>query len=262
MRRIIIISSLLAVFGGSAVALAATSDPNSYHGSALTVAPKKAGTARKPVPVGWVQTIKVQSNQANKNAAPLKDIKTTIYGFKVDTKLEPTCSSSTIESTRGTGCKAKSLVASGTVTSKLGPSNRNPNQSETCGPLKLNVYNGGKNFVNFFFIVPTPASCPGAMTGSAAPYRGTFSRSGKNLILDVPLPPDVSTNAANLGLYSALTYEHLVWKKITKKVKGKTVGYFGTVGCKAGKRPVKVKFTDTTNSTNRYSTTVSSKVAC
>lgn len=260
MRRIIIIGTLLAVLGGSAVALAA-GDPNTYSGS-ISVSPAKAGKAKKPVIDGWTQTINVKSAQSGLTAAPLKDIKTWIYGLKVNTKLVPTCSQSTIESSLGTACQ-KSIVASGTVTSTLGPSNRNPSQAANCGPLKLNVYNGGKNHVWFFFIVPatTPPACP-APTGSAQPYQGTFSRSHGNLVLDVPLPGDVSTNAGGLGLYASLIHEHLVWKKITKKVKGKKVGYFSSVGCKAGKRPFKVTYTDTTNGTDRNSTTQSGKMHC
>ncbi len=260
MKRIIIAGTVLVALVCAAAAWAAT-DPNSYSGS-TTVTPNKAGSAKKPVPVGWSQTINVKSSESGYDAAPLKDIKTTIYGLKVDTSLASTCSSSKIESSGGTGCPSKSLVATGTVTSRLGRSDRNPTYSENCGPLTLNVYNGGKNYVWFFFIVPSVTACPGAHTGSAAPYKATFSRSGKNMVLNVPLPADVSTNAANLGLYASLTHEQLTWKTISGKSKGKKVGYFETVGCKAGKRPYKVTYTDTTNGTNRFSTTQSGKDKC
>jgi hypothetical protein len=261
LRRIIIIGTAAAVLGSGAAAWASASDPNNYGGS-ISVAPAKAGSAKKPVIDGWTQTITVSSAQPGLDSAPLKDIKTWIYGLKVNTKLAPTCSSSKIESSSGTGCPGKSLVASGTVTSRLGTSDRNPSTSENCGPLKLHVYNGGKNFVWFFFIVPGPTYCPGAHTGSAAPYKGTFSRSNGSLVLNVPLPGDVSTNAANIGSYASLTNEHLVWKKITKKVKGKKLGYFSSVGCKAGKRPWKVTYTDTTNGSDRNSSTKSGKLTC
>jgi hypothetical protein len=260
LKKLIIIGTAIAVLGSGAAAWASSSDPNTYGGS-ISVSPATAGSVKKPVIDGWTQTINVSSNQTNKDSAPLTDIKTWIYGLTVRTKLEPTCSSAKIEANYSS-CPGKSLVATGQVTSRLGAPNRNPSQSENCGPLTLNVYNGGKNYVWFFFIVPSPASCPGASTGSATPYKGFFSRSNGNLVLNVPLPKDVSTDAANLGLYASLTNEHLVWKKITKKVNGKKVGYFSSVGCKHHKRPWKVTYTDTTNGSNSFSTTKSGKLAC
>ena len=260
MRRIIIIGVAIAVLGSAAAAWASSSDPNTYGGS-ISVSPAKAGKPKRPVIDGWTQNIAVSSNQTNKTAAPLTDIKTWIYGLTVNTKLEPTCSSSKIENSLGTGCPGKSLVASGTVQSTLGASSRNPNQSEPCD-VNLRVFNGGKNYVWFFFISPSLAQCP-APTGSAHPYKGTFSRSHGNLVLNVPLPPDVSIMAGGLpNTYASLDNEHLVWKKITKRVKGKKVGYFSSVGCKAGKRPWKVTYTDTTNASNSFSTTKSGKLTC
>ena len=255
MRRIIIIGTALAVLVSAAAAWAA-SDPNSYKSSVAT-SPKKAGSAAKPKPLGWTQTISVKSNQSGKNAAPLKDIKTWIYGFKVDTKLAPTCSSSTIESSDGSSCPAKSVVATGTLSAVLGPPNRDSAESENCD-VDLSVYNGGKNYVWFFFKVPSPSDCPGVTTGDVTPYKGTFSKSGKDLVLNVPVPADASTDAGNLGFYGSLVHESLTWKKITKKHKG----YFTTDACKAGKRPYKVKYTDTTNGSNSYSTTQSGKAKC
>lgn len=261
MRRIIIIGTALAAMAGGTAA-SASSDPNNYTGS-ISVSPAKAGKPKKPVIDSWTQTINVTSANPSLSAAPLTDIKTWIYGLTVTSKVAPTCSSAKIESTSGTKCPGRSLVASGTVSSRLASPDRT--SSVNCGPLTLNVYNGGKNFVWFFFIVSHgPASCPGAHTGSAAPYKGTFTRSHGNLVFNVKLPPDVSTNAANIGAFAGLTSEHLVWKKLTKRINGKKVGYFSSVGCKAGKRPWKVTYTDTTSSsrTTAGSTTQSGKLSC
>jgi hypothetical protein len=257
LRRIIIIGTLLAVFGGSAVALAA-SDPNTYSGS-ISVA-KKAGSAKKPIPIGWSQTINVASSQAGYNAAPLKDIYTKIYGFTVNTKSRPTCSASKILAAKSdSSCPAGAMVASGSVQSELGSQSRQ-GQTTPCDPL-LHVWNGGANKAVFFFVISGSHQCGGLQTGSANPYTGTFRKSGKYMVLNVPLPPDVSTNAGGLPFYASLTHEQLTWKKLTGKVKGKRVGYFSTVGCKAGKRPYSVRYTDTDGSTN-YSTSQSAKAKC
>ena len=41
----------------------------------------------------------------------------------------------------------------------------------------------------------------------------------------VPLPPDISTNAGNTGLYGSLIDEVLTYANLKTKVHGKTVGY-------------------------------------
>jgi hypothetical protein len=260
LRRIIILGTALAVLLAVATAWA-TTDPNTYAGSSLAFTPKVKGTAKKPVPVGWTEVINAASNQSGFNTAPLTDIKTTIYGIKVNSKAAPTCPISKIAPPNyDKNCPSKSLVASGTVQSALGSPSRT-GQTIPCDP-DLHVYNGGKNTVVFFFTVPTAGACATATTGSAAPYKGTFSKSGKNLVLNVPLPPDISTNAANLGLYASLQHQNLVWKKITKKIKGKKVGFFSSFACKAGRRPYSTKFTDTTNGTTKYTTNVPGSDKC
>lgn len=259
LRRIIIIGTALAILAGATAAWAA-SDPNTYSGK-VSVAPTKAGSSHKPVTVGWTQTINVSSAQSGHNAAPLKDIYTKIYGFKVNTKTRPTCSASKIENAKSDSvCPGRAMIASGSVQSELGPSTRQ-GPTTPCDPL-LHVWNGGGNKAIFFFVISGTHQCAGLQTGAANPYTGTFSKSGKYMVLNVPLPPDVSTEAGNIpGAYASLTHEQLNWKKLTGKVKGKTVGFFSSVGCKAHKRPFTVKYTDTDGST-QYSTTQSGKAKC
>ena len=80
--------------------------------------------------------------------------------------------------------------------------------------------------VFFFVIIPPKYTCGGLTTGAAAPYTATVKQVGKYMVQDTPLPPDVSTRAGNLkGIYGSLIAEHLNWKNLTTKVKGKTVGY-------------------------------------
>lgn len=260
MKRIIIIGTALAVLISAAAAWAVTGDPNSYSGSTLAFTPKVKGSAKKPAPVGWNEVIDAQSTQPGVNTAPLVNIKTTMYGIKFNGKAAPTCSPSKIKAPNwDKNCPAKSLIASGTVQSALGSPSLSGG-TVACDP-NLHVYNGGNNKVWYFFVVPNPAACV-APTGSAAPYAGTFSKSGKNLVLNVPLPPDVSTNAGQLGLYASLQHEQLTWKKITRKVKGKKIALFSSVACQAGKRPNTTQFTDTTNGTDRNVQTVAGSDTC
>src|SRR5947209_4237438 len=69
-----------------------------------------------------------------------------------------------------------------------------------------------------------------------------------NLVTDVPLPPDVSTKAGGLtGVYGSLIKEALTFKKLSTKVKGKTVGFNESFACKKGKRPYVVQYTSVRN---------------
>ncbi len=96
---------------------------------------------------------------------------------------------------------------------------------------------------NFFFYTKTGTDCLGLHTGASAPWQGTIKMSGGYAVETVPLPPDISTNAGNTGLYGSLINETLTYSNLKTKVHGKTVGYNQSIGCKSGKRPWSITFT-------------------
>ncbi len=236
MRRTIIIGTAIAVLVGASAAFASF---NTYGGTSYTFSPNKAGSARSPSPLGFTQILHASGTSGN-HAAPLVDLKTTFYGIRSNGKNFPTCSASKIAHLKSDSfCPSKALVAQGTVSSLLVASSTPQGPATPCNPY-LHVWNGGQGKVTFFFvIIPTKGyTCGSLSTGSSAPYFGVASQQGKNMVLDVKLPPDISTQAGGLtGVYGALTKEVLKWNKLTTRVKGKTVGYFESVGCKSGKRP-------------------------
>jgi hypothetical protein len=262
MRRITIIGTALAVLVVAGSAFAATA-LNSYSAK-LSFSPSKAGSAKSPSPLGLQQNLGAASTTPGNRAAGLTDIKTTIYGVVSNAKYFPTCSAAKIVANQlkwDKACPSKSLVASGPVLARLGPSNTLAGAGTDCN-LLLNVYNGGSGKLVFFFelapIAPAKYKCGGIQTGAGAPYIGTSRQSGKNLVQDVPLPPDVSTKAGNLsGVYGSLTLEQLAWRKLTTKVHGKTVGFLQSMGCKGGKRPWSEKFTAVNAGTTLPAVTVS-----
>ena len=68
---------------------AAFAAANTYHAS-IWFSPGKAAAPKKPVPNGMVQNLSARPVAPNKRAAPLTDIKTTIYGLKSTvTKKDP-----------------------------------------------------------------------------------------------------------------------------------------------------------------------------
>ena len=265
MRRIIIIGTALAVLAGASAAFAAGA-LNSYT-AAFSFSPTKAGSPSSPVPVGFSQSLGASSTTPGNRAAPLVDIKTTIYGLTSNAKDFPTCKATTIDTgpNFGKACPKGSLVASGPVTSLLGPANSLSAAGSPCKPF-LSVYNGGKGLLIYFFTVTPQAPghvCVGLKTGASAPYFGHVKQVGKNLVQDVPLPPDVSTEAGGLaGAYGSLITETLHWNKLTAKVHGKTVGFQSSIGCKSGKRPWSVVYTSVNQGVKQAPITVSGSAKC
>lgn len=263
MRRIVIACTALAVLATATAAYAAF---NSYGGSHVAVSPNKPGTSKKPVAVKMVEVLNAQAPSGDR-AAPLKDIKLTIYGMVSNGKFFPKCSDSIITSNHtkwDKSCPKGSLIGSGPVHAELGPASNPSAAAGTACNLVLHVYNGGQGKLVFFFTTPSATSCGGLTTGASAPYDGTVKRVGKNLVTNVPLPPDVSTKAGNLeGVYGSLITENLTFFKLSKKVHGRRVPFQGSNGCKNGKRPWSITFTaQDYGSTNTETQTVSGSQKC
>jgi hypothetical protein len=238
LRRFLIIGTAVAVLAGAAVAYAATL--NKYTAS-VSVTPTAAGTPAKPVSVGFTEKLGAANATSGKVAAVLVNIKTTIYGLITNASKFPTCSSAKILTPPkyDGNCPKGSEVATGAVNAEIGGPTLDPTKAISCKP-GLDVWNGGGGKAWYFFTAKSPTQCGGLTTGQTAPYPGTMKRVGKNLVLNVPLPPDVSTKVANhANLYGSLSGETLVIKK--SSYKGKPL--FASVGCKGGKRPFSVSFT-------------------
>lgn len=242
MRRIVVIATALAVLAGAVSAYAATSGFNTY-GAKINFAPNKAGSKKAPAAFGFTEKYVANGTNGNRTA-PLTDIKTTLYGVVASSKGFPTCTQATIANAHSdAGCPHGALVATGSITAILGPiadpSTSDPNQIP-CNPL-LHVWNGGGNKLVFFFVEQAPNhSCGPILTGAVGPFVGTIKQVGKNLVQNTPIPASVSFPIT--GVEGSLTSETLHYLKVTRKVKGKTVSYHSSVGCKNGKRPYSVAF--------------------
>ncbi len=253
MRRIIIATTALAVLVAAGVAFAAGTQSNTYTGTKLSFAPSVAGSAAAPAPISLTEALKAGNATAGLRAAPLTDIKLTIYGLTVDSKDFPTCSATTIGTAPkyDAACNPKALVANGSIVARLGDTTLT-GAGAPCTPV-LHVWNSGGGKVTFFFISSTAAVCASVLTGKTAPYVGTIKQVGANLVQDTPLPADVSTEAGGLpGVYGSLESEHLTWSKLTTKVKGKTVGFVSSVACKKGSRPWTVSYTAVDGATTSH----------
>jgi hypothetical protein len=260
MRMVAIAATTIVALVLTGVALAATL--NTYSAT-VTGKQNGAGTAAKPVEFGYVQKLaaKPVAGSTNAQADPLTDIKLSLPKVKVNYKGFPVCTAATIvKAGTDAGCPKGALVGTGPVTGALWSPSAPTVVGTPCDPV-LDVWNAGGGKLTNFFKIPAGHQCAGLTTGSVAPWTGTLKQSGTTLILDTPLPPPVSTNAGNLGLYSSLLAETITYPKLTAKVSGKTVPYLESVGCTAGKRTTTVTFTATDGATKQVSS-VKSTSSC
>jgi hypothetical protein len=237
LRRVAILGTALAVLGATAAAYAATHF-NSYTTSKLTIT-KSGGS--KTAALGLVENLQANAPSGDR-AAPLVNVKVKIFGVKLDVGKLPVCTDAKIDSNKTSpmgGCSTGSLIGGGPVHSLLGPATSpSSTGSVPCDP-HLNVFNGGPSTQVFYFYTNSPTDCHGLTTGSTAPYDGHISYAGGSAIINVPLPPDVSTKVAGQpGLYGSLITETL---NFGKKAGGKT--YMVSTACKTGKRPWSITFT-------------------
>jgi hypothetical protein len=260
LKRTILIGTALAMLICAGVAYAAL---NTY--SASLSFKGSAGTAAAPAPLGYSEVLGAKSATAGDRAAPLIDIKTTIDDAMSNYKDFPTCSSTKIDTgpKYAEACPKGSLVGTGTVDALLGGTDLSPagGAGTPCKP-DLDVLNGGGGTLWFFFTTPNASACGGLTTGQTAPYPGKITESGKNEVVNVPLPPDVSTVVAgHNGLYGSLIHETLSFPKLTTKVKGKTVAFTESLACK-GKRAYTVSFTATDAAGTKETKSVSGSASC
>ena len=161
-------------------------------------------------------------------AAPLTDIKITTPDARFNWKPIPTCSAREDHrvAKRDRGCPKGAPLASGTVTADARPdepraSPRAPAPTDRLHPAPRHLERRRRKVVELLFVI-TAAPVRRAADGRDRAVRGTVASRATRSSQDAPLPPDVSTNAGNLGTYDSLTTTSLKWSKITAKVKGKT----------------------------------------
>ena len=251
MRRIIIIGAAAAVLIGAGAAYGAGGF-NSYTAS-NTFSPSGAGSLAKPSPFARHEVYTAQGN--GQQAGPLTHIVERFYGVVTDGKDFPVCTAKMINSAGNTKgwnkvCPKGSIIAQGPVRSLFVPSNSPSGPAVPCNPY-LYVFNGGQgvqvDFFTEFPFAPGPQyNCAGGAvkTGAAAAYNTYLTRRGGYLVDTVPLPANVSTSAGGLtGIYASLIKLDLTYKKLTKKVHGKTVAYEASIACRKGQRPYSYTFT-------------------
>jgi hypothetical protein len=239
----------------SAVAFAA--QVNTYTVTAST-SPTRAGSHRNPVPVqlSFNYTVGEASGQ---RPALIDKYDINFGGIVVNTTKFPGCSAATINSTQSdAACPKGSLMGTGNVENQTGSSGDPSQHSITCH-LDLKVYNSGHGHAALYLHgAPNSAdpakSCPLAVDQA---IDATFVKktTGSSLVFSV----DNTLLHPIAGFDNAVVQVKSTINRVTKRVKGKKIGFFQSEGgCRKGKRAVKVTFHQTDGS----SQTKSAKAKC
>jgi hypothetical protein len=226
-----VIATLVAVLALATAASAATGGADT---GSLGFTSKKAGSSKKPHPVGF--TLKIDTTATGSTPPQVtREVKLKVYGMKVDGKHFPTCSLNKIAAAHNDNvCPKGAMIASGAIQATLvGPNGSNP---AACDPA-LHVWNSGPGKQTYLFTTDASHVCLGGAlkTGSTPPYAGTYSTHGNTFTSDVKIPNAI--NYPVTGLTGLLYHEHLKFTSQTKRSKGKKYISQAVTGCKKGKRP-------------------------
>jgi hypothetical protein len=223
----------------AAVALAVQENTYTVNGK---VTPTKTGSKKKPVPVGLDFGYTVAEKSGNR---PALINKYTIHfaGLQVNSKVAKTCTAAKIDAAQTDSvCPKGSLIGTGDVENQSGATSDETANTITCH-LNLSVYNAG-NRKAALFLEGGPSSDPAEncplTVAKAIDANFVRNKTGTALVFTVD---DQLLHPAP-GFDNAVVLVKSTIKKLTKKIKGKTRGYFESWGgCKNKKRAITVTFT-------------------
>lgn len=224
---IAIMVAVFAIAAGTAIAAGPQAD-----GGSVAFNSKKAGTSKKPHPIGY--TLKINSTATGTTLPQVtREVKLKIYGMKVDGKHFATCTLNQIKAANNDSvCPKKAEVGSGSIVATLqGATGTTPTP---CTPY-LDVWNSGQGKLTYFFRIGGSHQCGGLQTGATPPYAGTYKTQGGNFTSDVKIPDQI--NYPVPGLTGLLSSESLFFSTQTTKKNGKKYISQAVTGCKKGKRP-------------------------
>ena len=222
----------------AAVAFAVQENTYTVNGK---VTPTKTGTKAKPTPVELFFGYTV-AEKSGKRPGLINQYDIFFENGQVNSKVTATCSAAKIDAAQSdAGCPKGSLVGTGNVENQSGATSDESANTIKCH-LDLRIHNGGNNRLALYLHgAPDPdpeKNCPLAVD-KAIDARFVKRSNGTSLIFDVD---DTLLHPAP-GFDNAVVYVESTIKKITKKIGGKTRGFFESAGkCKGGKSQVKVTF--------------------
>jgi hypothetical protein len=257
LRKSTIVSLAVAgLMAFTAVALAVQDNTYTVSGG---VVPTKVGTKKKPTPVKLTFGYTVGEKSQNRPAL-IDQYDIFFENGQVNSAFFPQCSAAKIDQDQGdANCPKGSLMGTGNVENKAGATADETADSLTCH-LDLKVYNAPNQHAALYLKGgpndPRGAdkSCP-LEVNKAIDARYVKRATGTSLVFNV----DQTLLHPAPGFDNAVVLVDSVIRKATKKVKGKTRGYFESAGkCRNGKSGIKVTF----HQVNGTSQSVTSSAKC
>ena len=234
---------LVAAFVLGIAAVAYGQIQNIYTVSGST-SPTRAGTKKKPVPVSVNFGYEVDEQNGNR-PSPVQKYSIRFAGLIVNTDLFPKCSFSTLQNQGPTACPSGSVMGTGFIRNATGNASDPRDRSITCNAA-LTVYNSG-NRKGVIYVAGNPNSTDERTRCAielASPIDASFVRrsGGSATALEFTVPESLRHPLPTLD--NAVTSVTSKIRRATRRVKGRTRGFFESVGgCVRGKRNITVVFT-------------------
>lgn len=248
MRKKITVA-VTAAFVLSLAAFAYAQAVNTYTVTGST-SPTNAGSKKKPVPVSVKFGYTVGEASGNR-PSPVKKYSIKFAGLNVNTAPFPKCSAATLQDRGPSACPSGSRMGTGFIENATGNAADPKDRSISCNAA-LSVYNSGSN-KGVIYVAGSPGNTDPRTKCAielAAPIPAQFVRSSTGTALEFTVPPSLLHPLPTLD--NAVVAVNSTIRKATKKVKGRTVGFFESVGgCKSKKRNITVTFTSEAGESKR-----------
>ena len=257
MRKLWVIgAAAVLVLALAAIAFAQATQDNTYKVVAST-SPTNAGSSKKPVPTSVTFNYTVGESHGLR-PSPIRKYSIKFGGVVVNGGLFPKCSATQLKASNGIANCAKAKVGSGFVENQTGATNNPdpnaPNNRVTCN-LELSVYNAGAR--KGLLLLEGGSSetdprrqCPLDFGPSNGIIDANYVAGGGGTALEFSVPNELLHPAP--GLDNAVVNVRSKIARKTKRVKGKTRGYYESQGgCRKGRRLVTVTFTPESGSAAR-----------
>ena len=242
MRKKVIAVTAMLVLSLAALAYA-QAQQNTYKVTAST-SPSKAGSKSKAVPVSVKFGYEVGEASGNR-PSPVKKYSIKFAGLNVNTAPFPKCSAATLQDRGPSACPSGSKMGSGFIKNATGNAADPRDRSIECNAA-LSVYNSGSN-KGVIYVAGSPNSTDERTRCAielASPIDASFVRrsGGSATALEFTVPESLRHPLPTLD--NAVTSVTSKIRRATRKVKGRTRGFFESVGgCVRGKRAITVTFT-------------------
>jgi hypothetical protein len=231
-----------------AASVAYAAQVNTYKVEGKTK-PAKAGSKKKPKAISLDFSYQV-GEKSGQRPSPVKRYTIAFYGVQSNGKYFKKCTAKQISDARSDSvCPKGSKVGSGFVKNQAGAT-ANPADTSIPCDLDLEIYNSGRNRAALYLHGQQPQCAVSISQAIDAKYVKAFGGKGTALQFVVPdnlLHPLTGIDNAVVNVTSKIA-----------KVKSKGHGYFESIACKRGKRPIQVSFLTEAGQTSK----ASSKAKC